>query len=215
MGGQHATHVRQTQVCCSMCGQQFTHGEPRLQQWCNRNSHRAFSHSPCINGGVAHDHELHPKLPADQDSAEQVARQRDCVTQAAADSSSPHQTTSQPPLAVKRPSTRSRETTSKTSRAPLASSSPTRFRFALQQAQHAILRAIMHHDPCSSASLECSRAQQLPPPRTTHNQCFWRQLLSFARAADLTSSRPKTGQPCGPWCGLNVTSLLFSRGTTR
>ena len=49
--------------------------------------------SPCLrpcsvhqHGGVAHDHEPHPKQPTDQDSVEALARQRDCITQAAADS---------------------------------------------------------------------------------------------------------------------------------
>ena len=58
---------------CTMCGHQFTRGEPRLQQWCNRDSHRAQVHTLCINGGAAHDHELHPKQPTDQNSVEAVA----------------------------------------------------------------------------------------------------------------------------------------------
>ena len=61
-------------AACSMCGQQFSHGESRLQQWCNRNSQRADVHQ---------DHKLHPKQPTDQDSVEAVARQRDCITQPA------------------------------------------------------------------------------------------------------------------------------------
>ena len=64
---------------CSMCGQQVSHGEARLQQWANRNSQRAYVHA-------AHDHELHRKHPTDQDAVQSVARQRDCVTQSAADS---------------------------------------------------------------------------------------------------------------------------------
>ena len=47
---------------------------------------------------------------------------------------------------------------------------PTRFRFALQQAQHAILRAIIHNNPTSSGvrvSLESAGAQQLAPPGST------------------------------------------------
>ena len=47
---------------------------------------------------------------------------------------------------------------------------PTRFKFALQHAQHAILRAIIHSNPSSigiRASLESSRAQQLASPGTT------------------------------------------------
>ena len=45
-------------------------------KWSNRNSHCAFVDAQCVNGGVAHDHELHPKQPTDQDAVEYVARQR-------------------------------------------------------------------------------------------------------------------------------------------
>ena len=58
----------------------------RLRQWSNRNSQRAYVHAQCITGGVAHDHEFHPKQPTDRGAVESVARQRDCVTQTAADS---------------------------------------------------------------------------------------------------------------------------------
>ena len=73
---------------CLICGLQFAHGEARLQQWSNRDSNNAYVHAQCINGGVArdHDHELHPKLPTDQDAVETTARQRACIIQAAADS---------------------------------------------------------------------------------------------------------------------------------
>ena len=70
----------------TICGSQFAHGEARLQQWCHRDSHNAYVHDQCINGGVAHDSELHPKTPTDQDAVGAVTRQRDCITQAAADS---------------------------------------------------------------------------------------------------------------------------------
>ena len=52
---------------------------------------------------------------------------------------------------------------------------PTRFRFALQQAQHAILRAIIHNNPNLSRlriSLESAGAQQLAPSGTTCSQCL-------------------------------------------
>ena len=71
---------------CTICGTQFARGEPRLQQWSNRESHRAYVHALRINGGVARDHELHPKQPTDQDAVEPVTRQRDWITKAAADS---------------------------------------------------------------------------------------------------------------------------------
>ena len=90
MGCPHTKHNRQTQVCCLL------HVWSAIQQWrsalvpvVQSNSQRAYVHARCVNGGVAHDHELHPKQPADQDAVDAVAHQRDCVTQAAADSEVP------------------------------------------------------------------------------------------------------------------------------
>ena len=82
---QQTTDKRKCAACC-ICGQQFSHGEARLQQWSNRYSQRADVHVRRVNGGVAHAHELHPKQTTDQDAVGSVARQRDCVTQDAADS---------------------------------------------------------------------------------------------------------------------------------
>ena len=73
-------------VLLAACGQQFNHGEVRLQQWSIRHSHRASVHAQCVNGGVAHDHDLHQKQPTDQDAVETVVVKRDCVIQAAGDS---------------------------------------------------------------------------------------------------------------------------------
>ena len=78
-----ASDKRQYAACC-MCGQQFSHGEARLQQWCNRNTHCAYVHAQCVNGRVAHDHELLPKQSTDQGAVETVIRQRDCVIRASA-----------------------------------------------------------------------------------------------------------------------------------
>ena len=75
---QQTTDKRKCAACC-VCGQQFSHGEARLQQWSDRNSQRACVHAQCVDGGVAQDHELHPKQPTDQDAVEAVSRQRDCV----------------------------------------------------------------------------------------------------------------------------------------
>ena len=36
-----------------MCGQQFSHGEARLQQWCNRNTQRAHVHAHCVKEEMA------------------------------------------------------------------------------------------------------------------------------------------------------------------
>ena len=48
-------------AACSMCGTRFTHGEARLQQWGNRQTNNHYVHAHCVNGGLGHDHELHPK----------------------------------------------------------------------------------------------------------------------------------------------------------
>ena len=48
---------------CTMYGQQFTPGEPPLQQRANRSTQRAYVHSQCITGGIGRDHELVPKAP--------------------------------------------------------------------------------------------------------------------------------------------------------
>ena len=50
-------------AACSMCGTRFAHGEARLQQWGNRQTNNHYVHAHCVNGGLGHDHELHPKLP--------------------------------------------------------------------------------------------------------------------------------------------------------
>ena len=47
-------------AACSMCGIRFTHGEARLQQWRNRLTNNHYVHAHCVNGGLGHDHELHP-----------------------------------------------------------------------------------------------------------------------------------------------------------
>ena len=174
---QHTTVKRKSAACC-MCGQQFSHGEACLQQWSNRNSQRAYVHAQCVNGGVAHDHELHPKQPADQDAVDAVARQRDCVIQAGADSEvllplapdSDEASTAAP--ADDEPSLFGREevvrldeetldfllfdtvtwSSIKDFRGTTCVQPAPRFRFALQQAQHAILCAIMHPGPSSPAS---------------------------------------------------------------
>ena len=169
---QQTTDKRKCAACCT-CGQQFSRGEARLQQWSNRNSHCAFVDAQCVNGGVAHDHELHPKQPTDQDAVEYVARQCDCVTQAAADSeilllitaSSDQASTAAP--ANDEPSLYGREEalrldeeiinfqwfdSTKDLRGTTYVQPPPRFRFAFRQAQHAILRAIVYPGPSSPAS---------------------------------------------------------------
>ena len=48
-------------TACSLCGQQFSLGEPRLKQWGNRETNNPFMHAHCVNGGLGHDREVHPK----------------------------------------------------------------------------------------------------------------------------------------------------------
>ena len=174
---QQTTDKRKFAACC-MCGQQVSHGEARLQQWPNRISQRAYVRAHCVNGGVAHDHELHPKQPTDHDAVESVARQRDCVTQTAADSeillsitaSSDQASTAAPAddeqnLFGREEAPRLDEEimnfqwfdavtwdSIKDLRGTTYVQPPPRFRFALQQTQHAILRAIVQHALFSPAS---------------------------------------------------------------
>ena len=58
-------------------------GEPRLQQWANRSTQRACVHAQCITGGIGRDHELVPKVPAENESMDAVIRLRDNMPSAA------------------------------------------------------------------------------------------------------------------------------------
>ena len=139
---QPASDKRKCAACC-MCGQQFSHGEARLQQWCNRNTYGSYVHAHCVNGGLGHDHELRPKQAGDQEAVDAVARQRETIIRTAADTEVllPYaQDPDQPSTALQR------------------------FKFALQQAQHAILRAIMHHNPSSLTSEPAWKALVQPAP---------------------------------------------------
>ena len=93
---------------------------------------------------------------------------------------------------------------------------PARFRFALQQAQHAILRAIMHHGPSSTqfrTSWEGTNPQQVAPPRPTRRKRVRRQLCQLNWGPDWTSSGPKIGPPYGPWFGPNCKRCDISSDT--
>ena len=71
-------------AACTRCGHQFTPGEPRLQQWSNRNAQRAYVHAQCIKGGLKDDHELVAKTATDREAVDTVIRLRDSVFNAAA-----------------------------------------------------------------------------------------------------------------------------------
>ena len=165
-------------AACSMCGTRFTHGEARLQQWGNRQTNNHCEHAHCVNGGLGHDHELHPKVADDQEAVDAVTRQRDTITRTAADTEvllpfaqDPDQaSTAAPPdderdLFGREEALRMDEEimnfqwfehvtwdSIKDLRGTTYVQPPTRFRFALEQAQHAILRAIIHNNPTSPAS---------------------------------------------------------------
>ena len=53
-------------AACTMCGNQFTPGEQRLQQWTNRNTQRADVHAHGITGGIGRDHELVSKAATER-----------------------------------------------------------------------------------------------------------------------------------------------------
>ena len=171
---QYTTCLRETQTC----GTRFTHGEARLQQWSNRETNHHYVHAHCVNGGLEHDHELFPKQAADQDAVDAVTRQRDTITRTAADTEvllpfaqdAEQASTAAPPdderdFFGREEALRMDEDimdfqwfehvtwdSIKDLRGTTYVQPPTRFKFALQQAQHAILRAIIHNSPTSSAS---------------------------------------------------------------
>ena len=177
IGGRYRKWCISAQPACCMCGTRFTHGEARLQRWCNRETNQHYVHAHCVNGGLGHDHEFLPKQATDQDAVDVVSRQRDTITRTAADTEvllpfaqDPDQaSTVAPPdderdLFGREEALRMDEILNfqwfehvtwdciKDVRGTTYVQPPMRFRFALQQAQHAILRAIVHNNPTSPAS---------------------------------------------------------------
>ena len=85
MGGQYPGYIPvQKCAACAMCSQQFTPGEPRLQQRANCDAQRAYVHAQCITGGIGRDRELVLKVPADIEARDNVICMRDSVLSAAA-----------------------------------------------------------------------------------------------------------------------------------
>ena len=180
---QPASGKRKCAACC-MCGTRFAHGEASLQQWCNRETNHHYVHAQCVNGGLRHDHELLPKLAADQEAVDAATRQRDTITRTAVDTEvllpfaqDPDQASAAAPpdderdLFGREEALRMDEEimdfqwfehvtwdSIKDLRGTTYVRPPTRFRFALQQAQHAILRAIIHNHPSSLASVSAWKA---------------------------------------------------------
>ena len=193
ISAQPLTGKRKCAACC-MCGIRFTHGEARLRQWSNRETNHHYVHAHCVNGGLGHDHEMHPKLAHDQEAVDAVTRQRDTITKKAADTEVllpfaqdlDKASTAAPPD-DERDLFRREEAlrmggeimdfqwfehvtwdSIKDLRGTTYVQPPTRFRFALQQAPHAILRAIIHNNPTSLASESVSNALVL---RRTSSRC--------------------------------------------
>ena len=180
MGGQYPGPIPiQQRKCaaCMRCSKQFTRGEPRLQQWGCRDTQRAYVHALCITGGLKTDHELVPKIPTDTEARDSVIRLRDSVLSAAAAAEvvlpiyDPHgdNSTEAPDdddrLFDREEALRHDDAIMdfhwfntipwsdiKDLRGTTYVQPPTRFRCAIQQAQHATLRAIIHHDPSSPNS---------------------------------------------------------------
>ena len=72
-------------AACTTCSRQFSAGEPRLQQWSNREAQRAFVHAQCVAGGLKSDHKLVPNTSTDNEAKEAVIRLRDNMLNAVAD----------------------------------------------------------------------------------------------------------------------------------
>ena len=164
-------------AACTICSKQFTPGEHRLQQWSIRDAHRSYVHAHCIKGGLKTSHEFIPKNSKDIDAKEGVLHLRNNVLNAATETGivlpiyDPHEDNSTvAPDDEDRTFDREEAlglddaimdfhwfssvswTDIKDLRGTTYVQPPTRLRFALQQAQHAILRAIMHHGPSSPDS---------------------------------------------------------------
>ena len=161
-------------AACTRCGKQFAPGEPRLQQWGNRDTYRQYVHAHCIKGGLNANHEFFPKNLKDVDARGAVVNFRNNLLSAATDAEvvrpiyDPHEDNStMAPDDEDRTFDREEAlrlddgimdfhwfslvpwTEIKDLRGTTYVQPPTRLRFALQQAQHAILRAIMYHGPSS------------------------------------------------------------------
>ena len=70
-------------AACTICSKQVTPGEPRLQQWGNRDAHRSCVHAHCIKGCLNAHHEFFPKNFKEIDAKEAVLHLRNNVLNAA------------------------------------------------------------------------------------------------------------------------------------
>ena len=210
MGGQYPgpITIQQTQMRCVHEVQQTVHpSEPRLLQWGCRDAQRAYVHALCITGGLETDHELLPKNPTDTEARDSVIRLRDSVLSAAAAAEvvlpiyDPHgdNSTEAPDdedrLFDREEALRHDDAIMdfhwnnmipwsdiKDLRGTTCVQPPTRFRFAIQQAQHAFFES--HHTPRSlltqfGTSLEGANPQSYLETRL---DLFWSEDWPALRA---------------------------------
>ena len=231
---QQTSGKRECAASC-VCGQPFSHGEARLQQWCNRNSHCAYVHVQCVNWGIAHDQELLPKHSTDQHAVETVIRQRECVRAAADTEVSCHMvpTRIKPPLRHPLMTIRTSSVVRRLfawTKKSWTSSGSTQSRGTTSKIFEVPRTFNLRH----RSSLRCSKRSMpffvpscitIPPPclRNQHGKRLcsaagssWDGLLSMRRRATARttwkpgsiSSGQKIGQPFGPWHVRSVTLLL-------
>ena len=81
---------------------------------------------------------------------------------------------------------------------------PTRFRFALQQAQHAILPAVVHNNPTSPASESAWKALVLSTSWENLQSMLLRATVLTFWMRDWSSFGMRIGLLLGPWYVLNV-----------
>ena len=174
-------------------------------------------HAHCVNGDLRHDHDLLSKQATDQDAVDAVTRQRDTITRAAADTESTaalslririkpqqlrHPMMSRTSLDVRRHLRMDEEIMNfqwfqhvtwdsiKDLRGTKFVQPPTRSKFALQQAQHAIPTCHHSQQPHSSLASESAwkalmlsswlllgRPQLTPLRATAHT--FWMHDWNF------------------------------------
>ena len=172
ISAQPASGKRKCAACC-MCGIRVTHGEARLQQWGNRETNVHCVHAHCVNGvsGMTMNcsrSKLLIRMQSMQSTITRTAADTEVLLPYAQDLD--QALTAAPPdderdLFGREEALRMDEEimdfqwfehvtwdSIKDLRCTTYVQPPTRFKFALQQAQHAILRAIIYNNPTSLAS---------------------------------------------------------------
>ena len=172
ISAQPASGKRKCAACC-MCGIRVTHGEARLQQWGSRETNVHCVHAHCVNGvsGMIMNcsrSKLLIRMQSMQSTITRTAADTEVLLPYAQDLD--QASTAAPPdderdLFGREEALRMDEEimdfqwfehvtwdSIKDLRGTTYVQPPTRFKFALQQAQHPILRAIIYNNPTSLAS---------------------------------------------------------------